>query len=850
MIGAIAGLGQPPPTNAAPSRVVHVTGHDLSPLSLGAFWTFSCASVTFLAVQTESVLLRLLILIPVIGLTMFAFAIAQIVTADRTIAMWAAVLVGGLSTYVFLRMTARPARLPDDPDATKDEVDQPATPAEAAYRIGLADLSSEPPLGGKSSHCFLLPMAVQRHRGDEIAPLYTDLSKAEKAAVGWVFRAAIRNDATATPDEQLRATIEKLARATDADPEREFDPAGLKEEALDAEHPLSLALEIVKRLTSAPTRTGLGKPTRKPRETAAGPTPVLMSSDDDVEDLAHLEREAPPERDRSINALERRRQALLAADRREELREDAEREEAVVTVPEREMPGRIRPRRIEDDVEEPLDLRASLLDTGPDTGSEEREERAVEKASLSARTPTKEAAEAPPEVAEDAAEDVKRKPLWARKSRQSSAKGSRSKEAASQARAAEAANEVTAEEKSSKQSSPRQTSATGTPAKEALAKDTPAKDADSDGATPAASGGTPKQEQTEEAAPKPNEGDALRKAAMALLPRAKEEEPSGEKQRDGASGKKATSDAADADGSEDGARKTPATGTGEPSKGEPAAATQSGTQEQAAAAAAGDAEVGPAEKAGKTDKGGKSETEAVDASSSEDVVAADTNVAEGSEAKAKAEDEPETASKGSKASDTGGNALKEAGPEPEGSDEIEPAPLDTLGEPRALSEAGTYLWLEADPDPDLWQIILWNLDWEKELDPLYCAWVVQRPECDRATAADLFIALGGIEVLGVPREEIENLLPAGSEFAPVIRAICDRCEGEGYPRAELRSEFIARGGTTLEECRQMLAEAEDSPEDGSRLSPPRSLFADGFPDRRPSSRYTLREGRIVYADAG
>jgi hypothetical protein len=95
-------------------------------------------------------------------------------------------------------------------------------------------------------------------------------------------------------------------------------------------------------------------------------------------------------------------------------------------------------------------------------------------------------------------------------------------------------------------------------------------------------------------------------------------------------------------------------------------------------------------------------------------------------------------------------------------------------------------WLSASRDPDLWRLIAAHAN--PDLLEKFVGWVIQQPECDRATVAYLFLKLGGPSCFLNP--------PSGSNSSwsfieQAVARICNRSEkGDGFPRREL----------TLSEC--------------------------------------------------
>ena len=263
----------------------------------------------------------------------------------------------------------------------------------------------------------------------------------------------------------------------------------------------------------------------------------------------------------------------------------------------------------------------------------------------------------------------------------------------------------------------------------------------------------------------------------------------------------------------DGPDAPPATAPGEPEKSAPEKAPAAGRSADGAADAAAGA---PAE--GEDEK-------AVDRAEAPDVAP---------EAGPAAADPDEAPAPDEVAAPGGAGAADDAGPDIE----------------RRIADPATYLWLAAEPDPELWHIILWSLEWDKDPDPAFCKWVVVQPECDRATAADLFLAFSGPELVGLTEREVRERFPEFGEYVDVIARICDRCTDGGYPVSRFRPNFLDWDDVDLPRLRKDLAQANPGPDQVDRLQAPVSLLEKDFPSREPRSDYEVRDGMIVRRQKG
>ncbi|GAA4027607.1 hypothetical protein GCM10022281_02860 [Sphingomonas rosea] len=97
--------------------------------------------------------------------------------------------------------------------------------------------------------------------------------------------------------------------------------------------------------------------------------------------------------------------------------------------------------------------------------------------------------------------------------------------------------------------------------------------------------------------------------------------------------------------------------------------------------------------------------------------------------------------------------------------------------------------------PDDWHAFAAGFNWGEPLGPL--CWIVQQPDCDRATAHLIFWAG---EPTGYEWQDEEE--PLGADpyaVAPLLRFINDRFHGRGFPRAELGYDCLADHGIDMPE---------------------------------------------------
>ncbi|MEO1220276.1 MAG: DUF4274 domain-containing protein [Pseudomonadota bacterium] len=89
-------------------------------------------------------------------------------------------------------------------------------------------------------------------------------------------------------------------------------------------------------------------------------------------------------------------------------------------------------------------------------------------------------------------------------------------------------------------------------------------------------------------------------------------------------------------------------------------------------------------------------------------------------------------------------------------------------------------------DPDDWHFIADVHNWDDELDVLY--WIVSQPECDKATARQVFWKG---EPTGYDFEECEEVMGESSySVEPMLKYIADRFRSGGFRREEIKFDIL------------------------------------------------------------
>ena len=158
---------------------------------------------------------------------------------------------------------------------------------------------------------------------------------------------------------------------------------------------------------------------------------------------------------------------------------------------------------------------------------------------------------------------------------------------------------------------------------------------------------------------------------------------------------------------------------------------------------------------------------------------------------------------------------------------------------RVQTSIDDFDWLEANRDPDLWHLIARQVNFDLSATKRFVEWVVEQPDCDRATAAFLFLEMNGPECVANPSERVVS----STDFSGrLIGRICARSQnGDGFPISELTlSEHGLRDDQrgVLQQMLSMTATAIRCPVPVNLLSMP-------FGGRRAKSPYVVQpEGYI------
>lgn len=150
-----------------------------------------------------------------------------------------------------------------------------------------------------------------------------------------------------------------------------------------------------------------------------------------------------------------------------------------------------------------------------------------------------------------------------------------------------------------------------------------------------------------------------------------------------------------------------------------------------------------------------------------------------------------------------------------------------------LGDPAVIKWLARHPDPALWHRMAergaLNYDLPAVRDTL--SWIVAQPECDRATAAGIFLSLQGRDVVGLPLAALRK-----SDTAYLLAAkILLRSEGSGYALSRFSLSSIGFGNDQS----GLLADLRSRPKLAAGLPVPERLLGQTFGGKAPETATTI-----------
>lgn len=163
--------------------------------------------------------------------------------------------------------------------------------------------------------------------------------------------------------------------------------------------------------------------------------------------------------------------------------------------------------------------------------------------------------------------------------------------------------------------------------------------------------------------------------------------------------------------------------------------------------------------------------------------------------------------------------------------------------PKTTTTIENFDWLEANIDPDLWHDIVRHANYDLECTEAFIRWVINRPECDRATAAALFIGMDG------ERQICDQAsVPASGEHKlnfDMVARICERSElGDGFPRSELSLSGFGYSN----DQRSLLHRMENKVQSMSvplRFPVPAKLLSQPFKEKSSSTSFVFLEETLI-----
>ena len=145
-----------------------------------------------------------------------------------------------------------------------------------------------------------------------------------------------------------------------------------------------------------------------------------------------------------------------------------------------------------------------------------------------------------------------------------------------------------------------------------------------------------------------------------------------------------------------------------------------------------------------------------------------------------------------------------------------------------------FEWLDDNRDPDLWHLIVRHFNYDAPCAMQFCDWAIEQPECDKATAALIFILCCGESYIGKPTSELDK---DGEIIAKLVR----RSEGSGFARNELSLSSVGEDN----DQRPLLKRLQERPTSGVYTVPiPTNLLSNPFDGRWPATLFAVDENII------
>ena len=168
--------------------------------------------------------------------------------------------------------------------------------------------------------------------------------------------------------------------------------------------------------------------------------------------------------------------------------------------------------------------------------------------------------------------------------------------------------------------------------------------------------------------------------------------------------------------------------------------------------------------------------------------------------------------------------------------------IPTVDQRVDFEECGTIAGLEQSRDPDLWHLVPGGFNFDSERTFEVLNWIIEQPECDRATAALIFLRLCGSDYVGKP------IIPEDERSRPtaeIINKICKRSESEGFARSELSLSCVEEADDQRPLLQEMVASYSGAI--GDCIPIPTRLFSVPFIGRAPITPYVVQdEGYIQF----
>lgn len=155
-------------------------------------------------------------------------------------------------------------------------------------------------------------------------------------------------------------------------------------------------------------------------------------------------------------------------------------------------------------------------------------------------------------------------------------------------------------------------------------------------------------------------------------------------------------------------------------------------------------------------------------------------------------------------------------------------------------------WLPGNSDPDLWHLLVANLNYDYEDTLKVVFWIISQPDCDRATAALAIFLISPDAYMGY--ETLEECEGWDRHYWLIAKTICERSEAGLYPQSRFNLSCVNVDNDQTGTLDMLLHCARDLAEHGKTIPWPMpvKLLSQPFEGRDAVSATYLVNDDTIY----